>query len=195
LSFEEEWRSEPVLVGRNRLVPACLLVLALGLPVILAGELRRGWLHLWGSPASVRSRGYRSVWIIVCAAAAGLTVALIDVATNPGTTIWRGIGNVPFEHAPGKWLRVPDPTSSFGADPTQIKWLRKQRGELFDAKTEFWPDEETIARNWASRTRWTGWGVAVGFVLGCAWFRPWRRGCPVFASGTHGTDGTSPPAA
>jgi hypothetical protein len=194
-SAEAERRSAPVLVGRNRLVPACLIALALGIPVILAGELRRGWGRLRGPPAPVRSRGYRSAWVIVCAATGGLTVALIDVATNPGDTIWCGIGNVPFERAPGSWMRVPDPQYSFRVDPPQLKWLREQRGELVRdwAKAEYYSDA-AAARAWERRTRWTGWGIAWGLLVACAWFRPWRRGCPVSAPGTPGTGGTSRPA-
>jgi hypothetical protein len=194
-SFEAEWRSEPVLVGRNRLVPACLLVLALGIPVILAGELRRGWLRLWGSPAPPRSRGYRSVWVVVCATTAGLTVALIDVATNPETTFWSGIGKVPFEHVPGSWLRVTDPQYVFRVDPPQIKWLREQRGELVRSWAKDDDDPAVAAaRAWDRRARWTGLGTVWGLLVACAWFRPWRRGCPVSAPGTLGTGGTSRPA-
>jgi hypothetical protein len=181
--------------GRNLAVPACLLALALVVPLVGATELRRRWCYLW----SPRSRGLCYLWVIVFAAVSGLVVALLDITTreDEGFAVAVGAERVPFEHPPGRWVRVPDPRAAPGVtvlvDPPQVEWLRQQRRALFPANNPNLTHRQIEARKWAGRTRRTLLGVVWGLLVAGVWFRPWRRGCPVSAPGTPGTGGTSRP--
>ena len=121
-------RTEPVVVARNWAVPACLIVLALGLPVLLAAEIARGGARVRGSPTSPRSRRRRAFWVVTLAAGGGLMAAFLDVGTDPESSPLWGVGNVPFDRPPGRWLRVPySPGSTLLVDPPQVEWLRNKR--------------------------------------------------------------------
>jgi hypothetical protein len=166
-------------LGRNWAVPSCLVVLALGLPLLAASEVRRWCAGYRGLARPVRSRGSRCLWVVTFAAAGGFAIALLDVTSDPNA--WSSVGSVPFSHPPGEWLLPPAPGTPGAVllkDPPQVEWLRKQREHMFRTERTIQLDPEKLSAEWAARTCRTLAGVAVGLVCGCVLLRPWHR-CPL----------------
>jgi hypothetical protein len=181
---------DPFPVAHNLAVPACMFLLAIGMPPLVVAEWDRR--RLAADPLKrSRSRRVRALWVVFLTAGTGWTTALLDVVTDPVSTAWHGIGRVPFAYAPGSWFLVQDspPTPAWDSEP--IKWLRKKRGELMPPEPGSGYDQAVIPREWDRRTDRTLAGMGIGLVCGCVLFRPWRRN-PL--SGKLDVDGKSCPS-
>ncbi|HEX4612761.1 MAG TPA: hypothetical protein VH092_31490 [Urbifossiella sp.] len=195
-----EKRYEPIEpLGANPAVP--LLLLAVTVPLLLGC-----WVARAGGVIRPNSRLASPSWTRmaaagIVAAAAGLTVALLDAVTTPSdSNVPEGICAVPFDREPGVWLESH--SGPFEAElefesgpatvtfsprrdlPRGVQWLARQRAEVLPAEPTMHPDPfshpdpDAIARAWSSRTRTTGWAVFVGFGVGVLLFRPWRTWRP-----------------
>jgi hypothetical protein len=180
-------------LGCNWLVPPCLFALALALPPLLAAELRRT--RVRRAERTPRPRWHRLLLLPICAAVCGLTIALIDVITNPQNIYRNGVGHVPFERPPGRWLRESKTDStgvSYLADPSPVLELREWRGKQ-------WPEERShthryevdrLLHEWEMRSWRTAWGFALGLTVAAGLLQPWRRG----PAGTPAQPSNSAPA-
>jgi hypothetical protein len=182
---------DPFPVAHNLAVPACLLMLGISLPLLVAAERERRRSRATAAPKGPRTRRVRGLWVVVLAAGSGWTVALIDAATDPVSNAVRGVGHVPFHWVPGGLFLVytsPPPTPP--VDHPVIEQVRKERGELFPPDPGSGYDPLTITHEWDARTRRTLVGIALGLVCGCILVRPWHRST---LSGKLDVDGTSCP--
>jgi hypothetical protein len=182
-----------VVLGRNQVVPLCLLLLALMIPPLFAVEVRHGWARLRRRPRLRRSRRRCVTWVVVCMATGGLAVTLLDTLTDPDSSIRYGVAHAVMGRPPAQRLRVPDPQSTpanpIFRDPPQVEsvrvWRARFRPESWSPQDRFQP--HALAEDWWWRSWRASVGLVVGGLVGCAVFRPWRRSYPADKLGAAGT--------
>lgn len=168
--------------GSNLAVPAVLLTLALITPPLTLGVLRRKT----RTPPGL-SRSTQALGVIAFASLVGLAVSLLDVIADR-----RSHGeDVPFAHPPGAWVK---------GDPLllrQIQYLQQNyEAVAYPIAVLIGPDGSLVGtgkRFWDGRTRRTLFACAMGSIIGCLLFRPWRGSS--IPRPPHGADGAFAPSA
>lgn len=92
--------NEPEFRGANPVVPLASLVLALGLPPVVAIQVRQSW----GRCRTEVSRAWRGLLVLVVGSAAGLVVAQLDAVTA-GCGRWDASA-VLYEHPLGRGCEI-----------------------------------------------------------------------------------------
>jgi hypothetical protein len=166
--------------GSNQVIPVLMVTLAVCLPPAVAGFFAR---------RSLVSRTRRSARVAVLAATVGLSTAAAEMETaaifypTPLTYIDRLINTCRSDVVVGT---APDGTPVYDEPVgliTGSEWYWEARSRAARVRGWIGRDSLDAQSDWRVRTQLTLAATALGLLIGCLLFRPWRRPPPDLAAG------------